>query len=45
MRLGLAIVRRIAEAHGGTVAVDSIPGRGALFTLTLPPSSRIERTA
>jgi two-component system, OmpR family, sensor kinase len=34
--LGLAIVRAIAEAHGGTVAVDSIAGAGATFTLVLP---------
>jgi two-component system, OmpR family, sensor kinase len=34
--LGLAIVRQLAEAMGGTVAVDSSPGAGATFTLTLP---------
>ncbi|HLR57409.1 MAG TPA: HAMP domain-containing sensor histidine kinase [Beutenbergiaceae bacterium] len=34
--LGLAIVRRIAQAHGGEVTVDSSPGRGATFTLVLP---------
>jgi signal transduction histidine kinase len=33
--LGLAIVARIAEAHGGSVAVDDAPGGGALFTLRL----------
>lgn len=33
--LGLAIVRAIVEAHGGTVAVDSVPGR-TRFALTLP---------
>ena len=33
--LGLYIARSIAEAHGGTVAVASSPGRGARFTLTL----------
>ncbi|MGH9400435.1 MAG: two-component system sensor histidine kinase NtrB [Thermoanaerobaculia bacterium] len=33
--LGLAIVARIAELHGGTVDVDSRPGGGALFTLRL----------
>ncbi len=34
--LGLAIVTTIAEAHGGTVTLDSVPGAGATFTLDLP---------
>lgn len=34
--LGLSMVKWIAEAHGGTVAVQSTPGRGSLFTFTLP---------
>ena len=34
--LGLSIVRAIAEAHGGTVELDSRPGNGAIFTLTVP---------
>jgi signal transduction histidine kinase len=34
--LGLAIVREIAVAHHGEVACDSRPGKGAVFTLTLP---------
>ncbi|GAB7190935.1 ATP-binding protein [Kineococcus sp. NUM-3379] len=34
--LGLAIVSSIAEAHGGTVRLDSRPGAGATFTLVLP---------
>jgi signal transduction histidine kinase len=34
--LGLFIARSIAEAHGGTVEVQSRPNEGATFTLTLP---------
>jgi signal transduction histidine kinase len=34
--LGLSIVRAIAEAHGGTVAVGDAPGGGARFEITLP---------
>lgn len=34
--LGLFSCRRIAEAHGGTLAVRSAPGRGAQFTVWLP---------
>ncbi|MBX7165706.1 MAG: sensor histidine kinase [Pirellulales bacterium] len=37
--LGLPTTRRIVEAHGGTIAVQSEPGRGTQFTLTLPPAS------
>jgi signal transduction histidine kinase len=34
--LGLAITKWIAEAHGGTIAVQSRPGRGTVVTVTLP---------
>ncbi len=34
--LGLAIARWIAEAHGGHIAVESVVGRGSVFTLVLP---------
>jgi signal transduction histidine kinase len=34
--IGLAIVRRIAERHGGTVAASSKPGEGSRFEVTLP---------
>jgi signal transduction histidine kinase len=34
--LGLSLVRAIALAHGGTVAVNSAPGQGAEFSLVLP---------
>jgi len=36
--LGLAISHRIVREAGGTLEVDSVEGRGALFTVLLPPS-------
>jgi signal transduction histidine kinase len=35
--IGLAMVQHIVTAHGGTVAVESQPGRGSTFTIALPP--------
>ncbi|MEA2662934.1 MAG: two-component system, OmpR family, sensor histidine kinase KdpD [Chloroflexota bacterium] len=34
--LGLAIARRLVEAHGGRIWVEAGPGRGARFVVTLP---------
>jgi signal transduction histidine kinase len=39
--LGLTVVRGCAEAHGGSVHVDSEPGRGTTFTLELPANPRV----
>jgi len=36
--LGLSLVRAIIEVHGGTVEVQSEPGRGSTFTVRLPKS-------
>lgn len=38
--LGLAQVRGAAEAHGGSVAVDSLPERGTSFTIDIPTDAR-----
>ena len=34
--LGMAIARRIVEAHGGRIAVGDADGPGAVFLITLP---------
>ena len=36
--LGLNLVKRIAEAHDGTVTVKSEPGVGTEFTVRIPPA-------
>jgi signal transduction histidine kinase len=37
--LNLYVARRLAEAHGGRIVVESEQGKGATFTLRLPPSA------
>jgi signal transduction histidine kinase len=34
--LGLALTKRFVELHGGHIRLDSAPGKGSVFTLTLP---------
>ena len=37
--LGLAIVQSVVADHAGTIAVESRPGGGAIFVITLPNAS------
>ena len=34
--LGLAMVKKVLELHGGSIQVNSAPGQGSCFTVTLP---------
>ncbi len=42
--VGLAAVKNIAEAHGGSVSVENGETRGAIFTVMLPGSIRLQET-
>jgi two-component system sensor histidine kinase BaeS len=39
--LGLAVVRRLVESHGGTIQAESRPGEWTTFTVRLPDTSKI----
>jgi signal transduction histidine kinase len=34
--LGLSLTRRFVELHGGTMRLESEPGRGSTFSFTIP---------
>ncbi|HEY8228385.1 MAG TPA: HAMP domain-containing sensor histidine kinase [Pyrinomonadaceae bacterium] len=40
--LGLSLVRHISQAHGGDIEVQSVPGRGSKFILSLPVKEAVE---
>ncbi|MCE5276245.1 MAG: HAMP domain-containing protein [Deltaproteobacteria bacterium] len=40
--LGLTIVREIVQAHEGTVRAESTPGKGSIFSFTIPRSDKIK---
>ena len=42
--LGLAIARGVARAHGGVIEVQSEPGAGAVFSLTMPRRSNLSES-
>ena len=43
--LGLSLVKHITHAHGGQVEVESTPGKGSKFTLSLPLTAEVSETA
>ena len=40
--VGLAVCRKIAERHGGSITANGVPGQGATFVVTMPITSRTQ---
>jgi signal transduction histidine kinase len=43
--LGLSIIKHLTELHGGSVAVESVPGTGSVFTVRLPREAKVPAEA
>jgi signal transduction histidine kinase len=40
--LGLSLARRIIKLHKGWISVDSVPGKGSVFTIKLPSAGNLK---